>query len=81
MTEDYAKYYLASIIKGLKRAHSQDVYHSDISPDNVLLTSDGKVKIADLGISKVLLASDKDAKFKQLFGKPLYMPPEAHRLE
>ena len=81
MTEDYAKYYLASIIKGLKRAHSQDVYHSDISPDNVLLTSDGKVKVADLGLCKVLLASDKDAKFKQLFGKPLYMPPEAHRLE
>ena len=63
MTEEYAKYYLASIIKGLKCAHSQHVYHSDISPDNVLLTSDGIVKIADLGISKVLLSSDKDAQF------------------
>src|SRR4051794_60858 len=47
---------LEGLLAGLGHAERQGVVHRDIKPENVLLTADGRVKIADFGIAK---ASDQ----------------------
>ena len=40
------------IILGLAYIHSKKVLHRDVKLDNILLTSEGNVKICDFGVSK-----------------------------
>ncbi len=60
-------------------AHNQSMIHRDIKPDNVMLTSKGKVKVADFGLAKV---TDDDMSMTQTgagLGTPYYMAPEQAR--
>ena len=41
----------------LSHAHSYDVVHRDIKPQNILLTEDGTVKVTDFGIARAMEAS------------------------
>ncbi|PKP60874.1 MAG: hypothetical protein CVT88_01730, partial [Candidatus Altiarchaeales archaeon HGW-Altiarchaeales-1] len=41
------------LLEGLSEAHSKNIYHLDLKPDNILLTSDGELKITDWGLSKI----------------------------
>ena len=43
---------LCQLCRGLANIHDKNVVHRDIKPQNVLLTEDGSVKIADFGLSK-----------------------------
>ena len=63
----------------LEHAHSLKMIHRDVKPDNILVTSKGAVKVADLGLAKVL---DEDMSMTQSgtgLGTPHYMPPEQAR--
>ncbi|MEW6325786.1 MAG: protein kinase, partial [Nitrospirota bacterium] len=62
------------LCQGLAYAHRQKVVHRDIKPANVMLGQDGRVKIMDFGLAKVV--SDALADRTSVKGTPLYMAPE-----
>lgn len=65
--------------EALKHAHSENMVHRDIKPDNILVTKKGVIKVADFGLAK---AMDEDVSMTQSgtgLGTPLYMAPEQAR--
>ena len=63
--------------KALEFAHENKIVHRDVKPDNIMLTKEGIVKIADLGIAKTFeeqAASPKER--RRVMGTPHYMAPE-----
>jgi serine/threonine protein kinase len=79
MGADAAVAVVAQAAAGLAAAHSEGIVHRDIKPDNVLISTDGAVKVADLGLAKALIGLP-DQGVSTLgtatMGTPLYMAPE-----
>lgn len=62
------------VSRALDYAHEQGVTHRDIKPGNIMITEDGRAKIADFGIAKLNLAHFTLP--GRLLGTPAYMAPE-----
>src|SRR5579864_4938835 len=62
------------IADALDYAHAQGVIHRDIKPANILITEEGRAKIADFGIAKLNLAHFTLP--GRMLGTPAYMAPE-----
>jgi hypothetical protein len=65
------------IADALEAAHSMEIVHRDIKPDNIMVTRDGNIKVTDFGIAK-LGASDMTAE-GDILGTFAYMSPEQAR--
>lgn len=63
---------------GLGEAHGKGFIHRDIKPDNVMIASNGTVKVADLGLAKPSGQSNMSmlSGTNVIMGTPQYMPPE-----
>ena len=62
---------------GLDYIHSQGLVHRDLKPENMLLSQDGKLKIADLGMVRRVDAVDRNlTSMGQLVGSTRFMAPE-----
>ncbi len=81
-----AAYVIAEAAKGLNYAHekkddggaSLEIVHRDVSPQNILLSYDGSVKIADFGIASARFLQEEQGVIKGKYG---YMSPEQARGE
>jgi len=65
--------------KGLEYAAKHDIVHRDVKPDNILITLDGVVKLADLGLAKVPMSDAKVTASGITLGTPHYISPEQVR--
>ncbi|MBE7451911.1 MAG: serine/threonine protein kinase [Kofleriaceae bacterium] len=66
---------VVQICRALSHAHGQGVLHRDVKPENVMIRSDGVVKLTDFGISQMVDAQRMTVT-GQLLGSPAYMSPE-----
>jgi len=67
------------ICEALQFAHERGIVHRDIKPENILIDKQGRVKIADFGIAKILGAQAPGRSLtgvKDVIGTPHYMAPE-----
>ncbi|NOS72889.1 MAG: protein kinase [Verrucomicrobia bacterium] len=67
------------ICEALQFAHERGIVHRDIKPENILLDKQGRVKIADFGIAKIIgtgAAGHALTGAKDRLGTPHYMAPE-----
>ena len=63
-------------LAGLSACHQRGIVHRDVKPENILFSGDGQVKIADLGIAKLLDDETWKTRTGALMGTPRYMSPE-----
>jgi serine/threonine-protein kinase len=69
-----------AISKALKHAHERGLVHRDIKPANIILTKDGNIKLADLGLARMTTdAESKAAEAGLAAGTPYYISPEQAR--
>lgn len=68
---------LKPVIYSLEAVHEQGLIHRDISPDNILLTRDGEVKLIDFGASK---HANPDGQSVSIVLKQGFAPEEQYRL-
>src|SRR5260370_26403711 len=78
--EKVALQIILAVAEAMQHAHSRDLIHRDIKPENVILTKDGHVKLADLGLARVT-ADEKwsMAEAGIAIGTPYYISPEQVR--
>ena len=77
-TPEQALAIVPPVCEALQFAHEHGIVHRDIKPENLLLDKEGRVKIADFGIAKMLHADGSDVGLaeSQPAGTPQYMAPE-----
>ena len=74
LTPEEALAVVPPLCGALQFAHDRGIVHRDIKPENLLLDKDGRVKIADFGIAKIVGRGGREA--ERSAGTPAYMSPE-----
>ena len=66
LNENEAKFYISELILAIESIHKLDCIHRDIKPDNILIDSNGHIKLSDFGLAKVsekIFENQKDESF------------------
>lgn len=62
------------MVLALEHLHKNNVIYRDLKPENVLINTDGYIKLTDFGLAKENIITDKDA--QSFCGTPEYLAPE-----
>jgi hypothetical protein len=68
--------YVEQLGRAMQAAHENGIVHRDLKPANVLVTRDGRVKITDFGLAKMLDGNQGQTGTGEIMGTPSYMAPE-----
>jgi serine/threonine-protein kinase len=69
--------YLTPILSALAAAHAVGIVHRDIKPENILISKEGRIKIADFGLARgELIGSTMTAESSVILGSVSYLSPE-----
>ncbi|WP_368486812.1 protein kinase [Spiroplasma sp. DGKH1] len=68
-------YFFQDINLAIIEAHRNDIIHRDIKPENILISYDGKIKVADFGVA-ILDNNSEDLENNKIIGTSKYMAPE-----
>ena len=70
-----AIYFITQILRALQHAHDKGIVHRDIKPQNILLVSDGTIKVTDFGIAR-FSRSETRTMTEGAIGSVHYISPE-----
>ena len=73
-----AVYFATQILRALQHAHDRGIVHRDIKPQNIMLFSDGSIKVMDFGIARFSRQEGKTLSDKTI-GSVHYISPEQAR--
>jgi len=72
--EEVARFLIAEIILAIEYIHTQDIIYRDLKPNNILIWSDGHLKITDFGLAKEGMVGMEST--DTFWGSPAYLAPE-----
>jgi beta-lactam-binding protein with PASTA domain/tRNA A-37 threonylcarbamoyl transferase component Bud32 len=67
---------LEPVLGALAAAHRAGIVHRDVKPENVILTDDGRIKVADFGLARAITAPISSTAGGELLGTVAYLAPE-----
>lgn len=74
---DQAMRLITPILSALAAAHQLGIIHRDIKPENILISNDGRIKVADFGLARnTSLAQTMTAESSVVLGSVSYLSPE-----
>ena len=76
LTASHSASLMAQVAAALGYAHRNGVVHRDVKPGNILIASDGQVKVTDFGIAQAMSVEDQLAEEGSVMGTATYFSPE-----
>jgi eukaryotic-like serine/threonine-protein kinase len=76
LTPEQALVFLDPVLEALAAAHAAGFVHRDIKPENVLISDDGRVKVADFGLARAVEADGQSVTQGMIIGTVAYLSPE-----